>query len=478
MIFNSRTKIVATIGPASSSEEMLAKLIHAGVDVFRVNFSHGSHEQHLTSINAIKKVRAELNANIGMLADLQGPKIRLGLVENNEIWLEKGEKITITTQECLGTAQKVYLTYKDFPKDVKIGELILCDDGKIQLMALETDFDSNVLCEVVVGGVLSSKKGVNLPNTKVSIPSLTEKDLFDLDFILKHEIEWVGLSFVRSEADIHELKAIINSKNSFTKVIAKIEKPEAVKDIDAIIMATDGVMVARGDLGVEMPLYKLPIIQKQIIKKCMSHAKPVIVATQMMESMINSPTPTRAEVSDVANSVMDGADAVMLSGETSVGQYPVEVIQQMQNIINEVESTNYNYNRKVEKLVADPSSERYVSDAILYCAAKLASGTQAKATIGITQTGYASMKIASYRPKAYTFAFTSNRKIINQLSLIWGVTAFYYDKNVTTDETIADLKQELKKQELVATGDLVVHVSSIPVAERGHTNMLKLNIVD
>src|SRR5690606_15161322 len=338
-----RTKIVATLGPASSPKEILSSLIEKGVDVCRLNFSHGSQEDHLKVINTIKEINAENNLNIGILADLQGPKIRIGKMKEGGAILLNGKQLRITTKEMIGNEEEIYITYQEFPKDVTEGEIILLDDGKIQLRVLKTNSVDSVTCEVVHGGVLTSRKGVNLPNTKVSIPSLTEEDLDNLHFVLNYDVEWIGMSFVRTAEDILQCKKIIAERGKTARVIAKIEKPEAIENIDSIIAATDGVMVARGDLGVEIPMEQVPLLQKMIVQKCRDASKPVIIATQMLESMITTPRPTRAEVNDVANSVLDGADAVMLSGETSVGEFPEIVIETMTKIIKNVEGTAYPY---------------------------------------------------------------------------------------------------------------------------------------
>src|SRR5690242_11498355 len=384
MLFN-RTKVIATIGPASSSEKTLEELLIAGVDVFRLNSSHGTYAEFSRVISDIRKLNAKHTQNAAVLVDLQGPKIRVGEIENGSIELELGEQIILTTDDTPGTKEKIHINYDRFPNDVKAGENILIDDGKIQLTVIETDSDKNVKAVVVNGGILLPRKGVNLPNTKVSLPSLTEKDLEDLNFALEQKVDWIGLSFVRTAQDIHILKDIITKKGNFTKVVAKIEKPEALNDIDNIISESDAVMVARGDLGVEMPMEEVPLIQKMLVKKCLQASRPVIIATQMMESMITNYSPTRAEVNDVANSVIDGADAVMLSGETSVGKFPVKAVEYMQNIIATVEKKNYKYNRLHQP---DPDSPTYISDSVCYTACVVASQVGAKVIAGMTRSGY------------------------------------------------------------------------------------------
>ena len=476
MIPFNRTKIVATIGPASASKQTLTELIEAGVDVCRINFSHGAYEDHKSVIEYIREINEELGTNIGILADLQGPKLRIGEMENNGVELKPENEIIITTTKCIGNANKIYMTYKQFPNDVKQGERVLLDDGKIILEVIESDKSEQVKAKVVQGGILSSKKGVNLPNTKVSLPCLTEKDLKDLDFALENNVEWIGLSFVRSASDIIELKCLINSKGLKTKIIAKIEKPEAIEDIDDIIKETDGLMVARGDLGVEIPMENVPLIQKMLVKKCLNAGKPIIVATQMMESMINNMSPTRAEVNDVANSVMDGADAIMLSGETSIGKYPVKVIEAVQKIISQVETFEgiYNHNHLPDM----NNLERYISDSICLNACMLSQSVGAKAIVTMTSSGYTAFKISSYRPKTNIFIFTSNKTLLKTLSLVWGIRGFYYDKVVSTDHTMADIKYILRKNGFVNLGDLIINTASMPITDNGKTNMLKLSHVD
>jgi len=474
---HNRTKIVATMGPASSPKETLLAMIRAGVNVCRLNFSHGKAEEHKKVIDTIREINEQYKTNVGILADLQGPKIRIGLVKDGGIHLVNGTHINITTHECIGDDNQIYITYETFPQDVQANEIILLDDGKIQMKVIETNRKDTVVCEVIHGGILTSRKGVNLPNTKVSIPSLTEEDLVNLQFALKYDVEWIGLSFVRTGEDIIELKRIISQSGSAARVIAKIEKPEAIDNIDAIIAATDGVMVARGDLGVEMPLEEVPLLQKMIARKCRAASKPVIVATQMLESMITTPRPTRAEVNDVANSVLDGADAVMLSGETSVGEFPVIVIETMAKIVRNVEELGYPYNASKE-INKDPSTPNYLSDAVCGSAVYLAEHTNAVGIVSMTVSGYTAFEISSYRPKAGTYIFTSNKQLLNALSLVWGVKAFYYDQLESTDKSIADINQVLKTENLIQAGDVVINTAAVPIYKQGKTNMLKVTLID
>lgn len=470
-----RTKIVATLGPASEKKEVLLSMIKAGVDICRLNFSHGSQEDHKAVIDTIREINNEYKTHIGILADLQGPKIRIGKMKEGGALLVNGSRIHMTTKELIGDENNIYITYENFPKDVNAGEIILLDDGKIQMKVIESNNNDTVICEVVHGGILTSRKGVNLPNTKVSIPSLTEEDLDNLRFVLQFDVEWIGLSFVRNAQDITDLKRIIAEAGKTARVIAKVEKPEAIENIDEIIAVTDGVMVARGDLGVEMPMEQVPVLQKMIAQKCRQASKPVIVATQMLESMITTPRPTRAEVNDVANSVLDGADAVMLSGETSVGEFPVIVIETMHKIIKNIEETAYPYHTP-----KSPKADtlRFTSDAVCSSAVHLAETTNAIGIVSMTSSGYTAFEISSHRPKASTFIFTSNKHLLNTLSLLWGVRGFYYDKLESTDQSIIDVNQVLIDEKLILPGEIVINTASTPIENKGKTNMIRVTVVE
>jgi len=470
-----KTKIVATIGPASYAKTTLTQLIKSGVNVCRLNFSHGTHEEYEEVIKIVRALNDRHNNHTAILADLQGPKLRVGAVENDDIELVTGKELIITSDKAVGNDTKLSINYSDLARDVKKGDTIKIDDGKIVLEVLRTDNKKNIKAKVIQGGPLSSNKGFNLPNTNISLPSVTKKDLKDLDFALKHELEWIALSFVRTAAGIKQVKKIIEKRKSNAKVIAKIEKPQAIENIDTIIEAADGVMVARGDLGVEIPMQSVPLIQKRIVNKARRASKPVIIATQLMESMMTSLTPSRADVNDVANSVMDGADAVMLSAETSLGEYPVEVIKAMHKIVKEAESFEDIYHQYA---YPDPKDERFISDSICFNANTLARRVNAKAIVTMSFSGYTGRKISSYRPSANTFVFTANRSILNMLSLIWGVRGFYYTKFTGTDETIADIMKQLKKENLVKPGDLIINITSMPIGQKGKSNMLKLSEVD
>jgi pyruvate kinase len=469
------TKIIATIGPSSYDKAVLRKMFAAGLNVARINFSHSNHEQAEQIYNWVQELNEEENRNVAILGDLQGPKLRIGVVKEDQT-LKKGEKITITTEECIGDVSKIYITYPDFPKDVEVGDKIMLDDGKLILRAESSNKKNEVKAKVIQGGELKSKKGVNLPNTKISLPCLTPKDLADLEFALAIGIEWIGLSFVRSVDDLKELQKIIHDKNSPAKTVAKIEKPEAIQQIDAIIKQTDAIMVARGDLGVEVPMERVPNLQKMITRKCIKYSTPVIIATQMMESMMDSLSPSRADVNDVANAVHDRVDGVMLSGETSVGTYPVQVIKAMSKIVKNQEN---HVDLEMEEFPpVEKKNGRYISDTICFNACKIAQQVDAKAVMTMTHSGYNAFKIASFRPPSKICIFTNNRKIMNTLSLIWGVRGYYYDEFVSTDDTISDIKNIIKEKEVVQKGDMVVNIASMPITEKGMTNMLKLSRIE
>jgi len=470
-----KTKIIATIGPACSSYAMLRKIIEAGVDVCRINFSHGEHSEHLEVINRVRQINQEIGTNICILGDLQGPKLRIGEIENGFVEIKKGETILLTSEKCIGTKSKIYVSYKSLAQDVKPKETVLLDDGKIELKFIEIVDKTTVLAKVVVGGLLKSRKGFNLPNSNLSVPSLTEKDTFDLMFALKNDVDWIGLSFVREAKDIRELRQLIDKHNPRTRIIAKIEKPQAVKNFDSILKETDGVMVARGDLGVEMQMQEVPIIQKKIIEKCIAASKPVIIATQMMESMIESATPTRAEVNDVANAVLDGADAVMLSAETSVGKYPLKTIQVVEKILGEVEINANPYYKGVKPTKDSPT---FISDEICFTAVRMSEHLKAKTIVGMTHSGYTAMKISSFRPNCDIFIFTSNRPVLRILNLIWGVRGFYYDHEESTDKTISDALEFLKEFGYVKKGDIIINCASMPISHKHRTNALKVSTIE
>ncbi|MFV8225418.1 pyruvate kinase [Christiangramia aquimixticola] len=473
---NKKTKIVATLGPATSSKETLKRMLQEGVNVFRINFSHADYEDVKERIKMIRELNDEEGFNAAILADLQGPKLRVGVMKE-EVVVSEGDEITFATgKEFKGTAERVYMNYDSFPKDVKAGERILLDDGKLIFEVVTTNKKNEVKTKVIQGGPLKSKKGVNLPNTSISLPALTEKDVKDAIFACELQVDWMALSFVRHAEDLMELQKLIQKHSKFKiPIVAKIEKPEGVANIDKIVSYCDGLMVARGDLGVEIPAQEVPLIQKKLVLTAKKARIPVIIATQMMETMITSLTPTRAEVNDVANSVMDGADAVMLSGETSVGQYPVQVIQKMSQILESVE------NSPLIKVPHEPphvKTKRYITKAVCFHAANMANEIKAKAICTLTNSGYTAFQISAWRPEAHILVFTSNRRILNQLSLLWGVKAFYYDKFVSTDETIDDINDIAKKYKFVELGDFTINLAAMPITAKGMVNTLRVSEIE
>jgi len=474
---NHRTKIVATVGPACDTYEKLLGLVKAGVNVFRLNFSHGTHEDKLLIIEHIRNINKTEPYNIAILGDLQGPKLRVGEIADGGLDVKPGDILTFTNEKVVGTMEKIYVSYPNLADDVKVGNIIMIDDGKIEVKVKEKTKGKDVKVEVILGGKLTSKKGINLPDTRISLPALTDKDLVDLEFIIEQELDWVALSFVRSVKDIIILRNKLEESKSSTKIIAKIEKPEAMNNIREIILESDAIMIARGDLGVELPVEQVPMIQKDIIRKCIHRAKPVIVATQMMESMIDRAKPNRSEITDVANAVLEGADAVMLSGETATGNHPALVVETMRKIIMEVEKREYRYNREAD-LIPQPHSPSFLSDAICYNACKIAHDVNADALIGMTQSGYTAFMLSSYRPKAPMFFFTKKRALVNQLSLSWGARAFFYDEEDSLDDIINDQINILKERGFLKDGDVVINTGSTPVHLHLPTNVLKITKVE
>jgi len=471
-----RTKIVATVGPACDSYEKLLELVRAGVNVFRLNFSHGAHEDKKRIIDSIRKISVTEPYNIAILGDLQGPKLRVGEIENNALLVKEGDVLTFTNEKMVGTIAKIYVSYPNLAGDVVLGNTIMIDDGKIEVVVQEIMPNGDVKVRVKLGGIISSKKGLNLPDTKISLPALTEKDLIDLDFIIKENLDWVALSFVRKVDDIVGIKKILQDNKSKLKVIAKIEMPEALDNLREIILESDGIMVARGDLGVEVPIEKVPLIQRQIIRKCLHRGKPVIVATQMMESMIDRVKPNRSESTDVANAVLEGADAVMLSGETATGMHPALVVETMRKIIIEAEKSEYRYNRD-EDIKPLPHSPTFISDAVCLTACKLSQNTNADALIGMTQTGYTAFMLSCFRPKSNLYIFTKERTLVNQLSLSWGIRAFFYDEEVSLDEIISDQIKILRERGFIREGEVVVNTGSTPIELHLPTNTIKVTVV-
>lgn len=469
-----KTKIVATIGPATSSKEQLTKIIKAGVDVCRLNFSHGAHDIHEGVAKTIREINNELGCHTAILQDLQGPKLRIGKVDG-VIDLVAGKSLRVTTEQKLSTAEELSVSYSKLATESKPGDRILLNDGKLELRITEILDEQSLMTEIVVGGPLTSNKGFNLPNSEISAPCLTEKDLADLEFGLELDVDWIALSFVRRPEDVIELKNIIAQKGKRAKVIAKIEKPEAVDNIEEIVKVTDAIMVARGDLGVEVPLQRVPLIQKKIVDICIKNAKPVIIATQMMESMIEDSMPTRAEITDVANAVLDGADAVMLSAETSVGKYPVRVVEIMNDIISDIEKDKRVYYKGEKPKASSPS---FPSDEVCFTAVRMSDHLNAKAVVAMTKSGYTGFKVASYRPEANVFIFTNDPLLLNTLSLVWGVRGFHYDKYISTDQTFEDVVDILKEHTFVTPGDYVINCASMPLKKKQRTNTIKVTLVD
>ena len=473
---NKKTKIVATLGPACSTKEVLKDMIDAGVNVFRVNFSHADYDDVKSKIDLIRGLNEEFGYTTAILGDLQGPKLRVGVMKEDVV-VHPGDIITFQTSDDVpGTAERVYMNYKEFPRDVNPGEKILLDDGKLMFEALETNGSTEVVCRVIQGGPLKSKKGVNLPNTKVSLPALTKKDIRDAIFAIEQKVDWIALSFVRTAEDLIELQELI-AKHSEHKIpiIAKIEKPEGVENIDKIVAYCDGLMVARGDLGVEVPAHEVPLIQKKLVNRAKTARIPVIIATQMMETMITSLTPTRAEVNDVANSVMDGADAVMLSGETSVGNYPVQVIEKMTQIIEAVEDSPL---IQVPQNTPQVRTKRFITKSICHHAAIMANVIKAKAICTLTNSGYTAFQISAWRPSAHILVFTSNKAILTQLNLLWGVKSFFYDKSVSTDDTVTDVNEIAREKGFVDKGDFLINLAAMPVANKGMVNTLRVSEIE
>ena len=474
-----RTKIVCTIGPASQSEEQLEQLMHAGMNVARLNFSHGTHEEHAVIIERVRDISARLGCAVAILQDLQGPKIRTGALEGGKpVILVDGAHLTITSRPVMGNAQVVSTTYQALPQDVKVGDRILLDDGLMELRVLDTN-ETDVQCEVVHGGILKEHKGINLPGVAVSAPALTEKDRDDLKFGVLHNVDYVALSFVRKPEDVLAAKELIRQFQSelaqvrsreIIPVIAKLEKPEAVARLDEILDVTDGVMVARGDLGVEMAPEKVPLIQKRIIAKCNNAGLPVITATQMLESMMTNPRPTRAEASDVANAILDGTDAVMLSGETAAGDYPIEAVQMMVRIAVETEGGN--------RTAQQPQCKHLTqSHAVSHAARTLSEEASVQAIVVFTRSGASAHLISKDRPRPPIIAYTPSERVYHHLALWWGVWPHRVEMQNSTEELIAVVDQLLQDEHIARRGEHVVIMGGMPVASRARTNFVKLQRV-
>lgn len=464
-----RAKIICTLGPTSNSEEMITKLVQAGMDVARMNFSHGSHEEHLERIKLVRKVSKDLNKPLAILMDLQGPKIRIGTFSNGPVTVNRGDEYTITTDEVDGSQEHVSTSYKNLPNDVKKDDNILINDGLIQMRVVSTT-EKEVKCEVVIGGILYDRKGINLPGVKVSEPSLTKKDKEDLQFGLENDVDYVALSFVREAADIRFLKEYMGEKA--IPIVAKIEKPEAIDDIDNIIAETDVIMVARGDLGVEISAEKVPVVQKMIIEKCQNAGIPVITATQMLDSMMANPVPTRAEASDVANAIFDGSDAVMLSGETAFGKYPVEAVKMMSNIIIEAEKGHY-YRLQTERR-GGASDLLSSSRSICHVAYISARDIKANYIIVFSESGFSGRILSKYRPDVPIIAITPDKRTLQKMAMYWGIIPSFASKRLQIHEDLKELEDHLKKNKLAKAGDKIV-ITAGAHSQEGGTNMLRLH---
>ena len=476
MSTNKKTKIVATLGPACSTREIIKDMIEAGVNVFRINFSHADYEGVKEKIDIIRGLNAEFGYTTAILGDLQGPKLRVGVMEEGTV-VNDGDIITFTTAEdILGTAQKVFMKYQNFPNDVNPGERILLDDGKLIFEIISTDKKTEVVAKVIQGGELKSKKGVNLPNTKISLPALTEKDIADAIFAIEQKVDWIALSFVKTPRDLQDLQELIAKHSEYKiPIVAKIEMPEALENMDKIVAYCDALMVARGDLGVELPAHEVPLVQKDLIRRAKTARIPVIVATQMMETMITSLTPTRAEVNDVANSVMDGADAVMLSGETATGNYPVQVIQKMTQILEAVEDSPLIH---VPQNTPQIKTKRFVTKTVCHQAALLANEIKAKAICTLTNSGYTAFQISAWRPSAHILVFTSNKRILTQLNLLWGVKSYFYDKDESTDDTVTDVNEIAVQKGYPVKGDYLINLAAMPIKDKGMVNTMRVSEIE
>lgn len=471
-----RTKIVCTLGPSTDTLEKIEKLYLSGMNVARINFSHGTYKDHKRSIGFIREVAAKHQYSLPVLMDLQGPKIRVGKMKEGGQLVEENTIVTLTTEDVEGSSEVIPIDYQYLAEDAVVGDQILVDDGLLELRIVKKS-DQDLKAKVVVGGMLKSRKGVNLPGVKISMSSLTEKDIQDLEFGLEAGVDFVAMSFVRSARDIQEVISRIRAKGSNAAVIAKIEKPEAIDVIDDIIEETDGIMVARGDLGIEIASERVPLIQKMIIDKCRLAGKPVITATQMLDSMINNPRATRAESSDVANAVLDGTDAVMLSGETAAGKYPFEAVKAMNNIICSVEKTagSMYYNLQYRK---PDWKEKQVIESLAYSCVTIAEHVDAKIISTITHSGNTARRIAKFRPRVPIIAFTESKIVRRQMNLVWGVDSIKIDEIFDTDQSVKMMEDYLKENGLASKGDRVIIATGMPIAKRGRTNMVKVSTIE
>lgn len=476
MRFNERrTKIVCTIGPATNTPEKIEELLLNGMNMARLNFSHGSHEDHRKVIEALRAVGKKYNVGLPIMMDLQGPKIRVGQMKDGGQLLESGTYVTLTPDDVVGDNNIIPIDYPYLAKDAKEGDVILLDDGLLEFRIAKIS-GGEIKARVVVGGFLKPRKGVNLPNVKLSISSITEKDIADIDFGTKMGVDYVALSFVRRAEDVQEIISKVRARGSNAGIIAKIEKPEALDEIEDIIEESDGIMVARGDLGIEIPSEQVPLIQKRIIRKARMAGKPVITATQMLESMITNPRPTRAESSDVANAVLDGTDAVMLSGESAAGKYPMEAVRTLDKICRNIESKTGSIYQNL-KFIKPEWKEKQVVESLSYACINIAEAVEAKVIATITHSGTTARRIAKYRPKIPVIAFTESEEVQRQLNLVWGVTSVKLNQLFDTDTSVKVMEDYLKEIGLINSGERLVLATGMPIAKRGHTNMLKVSKV-
>ncbi len=468
-----RNKIVATVGPASSSREMLLALMEAGADVFRLNFSHGQHADLAKTVALIRELSRDRRRAVAILGDLQGPKIRTGMMRGDAMTLVAGQTVVVTTEDVLGENNVIPTTYRELPDDVSVGDRILLDDGLLELQ-VDKIVGCRVHCRVLIGGELKNRKGMNLPGVAVSAPALTDKDLLDLEFSLTHELDYVALSFVRSARDVVQLKELLDKSSSAIRIIAKIEKPEAVENFAAILNVSDGIMVARGDLGVEINPEKVPLIQKHIIRQCNLAGKPVITATQMLESMISSPRPTRAETSDVANAILDGSDAIMLSAETASGKYPCEAVAMMVRVAEDVER-DAQLKEQFYHPLSEHAGDRSLTESIGEAACQVAENVNAAAILAFTQTGSTAALVAKYRPQVPVYAVTPSQAVRRRMALYAGVRSIRVDIEGDTEAQIRSVDAAVVEAGVLNKGDIVVITMGSPLSDPGTTNLLKVH---
>lgn len=470
-----KTKIVCTIGPASNKKEIFKELVHNGLNVARLNFSHGTHEDHKKTIELVKEVREELNIPIAIILDTKGPEIRTGKFKDDEHSLEEGQKVIVTSEEIIGDSTKFSVSYDGLTQDIKIGDKILVDDGLVELEVVKIINDKDIECVVNNAGIVKDRKGVNVPGVKINLPALTKKDIEDIKFGIEMNIDFIAASFIRKASDVLEIRKLIEDNHAdYIQIISKIENQEGVDNVDEIIEVSDGIMVARGDLGVEIPPEEIPLVQKEIIKKCNKVGKPVITATQMLDSMMRNPRPTRAEVTDIANAIFDGTDAIMLSGETAAGKYPVEAVETMANIATRTEGA-IDYREILRKKIID--KETTVTDAMSYATCSTAIDLGASAILTATSSGYTARMVSKFRPRAPIVATTAQKSVQRKLSLVWGVSTVLIEELASTDDVIEKSVEKALDTGYIKRGELIVITAGVPVGVAGTTNLLKVHIV-